>query len=60
MVVLIIELRISQHLKKPDTMTWDQVIDHFLTVCKQLGDFCAWFCEVYIHGVFWPDTFVLM
>jgi len=30
MAVLVIEWRISQRLKEPDTMTWDQVMDHFL------------------------------
>jgi len=37
MTVLAIEWQISQHLKEPDTMTWDQVIDHFLKVCKQFA-----------------------
>jgi len=32
MAVLTIEWRISQHLKELDT---DQVMDHFLKVCKQ-------------------------
>jgi len=55
MTVLAIEWRISQRLKELDKMTWDQVMDHFLKVCKQfVGDFCACFHEVYIHSVFWP------
>jgi len=37
LVVFAIEWRISQRLKEPDTMTWDQVMDHFLKVCKQFG-----------------------
>jgi len=37
MAVLTIEWRISQCLKEPDTMTWDQVMDHFLKVCKQFA-----------------------
>jgi len=31
-------------------------MDHFL---KRMRDFHACFHEVYIHGVFWPDTFVV-
>jgi len=34
MAVLAIEWRINQCLKEPDTTTWDQVMDHFLKVCK--------------------------
>jgi len=37
MGVLAIEWRISQHLREPDTMTWDQAMDHFLKVCKQFA-----------------------
>jgi len=55
MAVLAIEWQISQLLKEPDTMTWDQVMDHL----NSLRDFCACFREVYIHSVFWPDTFMV-
>jgi len=37
MAVLAIEKRISQCLKEQDTMTWDQVMDPFLKVCKQFA-----------------------
>jgi len=61
MAVLAIEWRISQRLKESITITWDQVTDHFLKVMyvNSLRDFCANFREVYIYGVFWPDTFVV-
>jgi len=42
--------------KELDTMTSDQVMDHFL---NSLRDFCACFREAYINGMFWPDTFVV-
>jgi len=32
-----------------DRTNWGQVMDHFL---KGLCDFCAYFHEVYIHGMF--------
>jgi len=37
MTVLAIEWQISQHLKEPDTTTWDQVMDYFLKVCKEFA-----------------------
>jgi len=35
MAVLAIEWQISQRLKELDATTWDQLMDHFLKVCKQ-------------------------
>jgi len=37
MAVLAIEWRISQHLKELNATTWDQLMDHFLKVCKQFA-----------------------
>jgi len=48
MAVLAIEWQIRQRLEQLDTTNWDQVMD------KSYRDFCAYFCEVYIHSVFWP------
>jgi len=37
MAVLAIEWCISQRLKEPDIMIWDQVMDHFLKIRKQFA-----------------------
>jgi len=59
MVVLAIEWQISQHLKQPDT-TWDQVMDHFLKVCKRV---CVMFVLIFVKFIFTAcfgsDTFVV-
>jgi len=39
MAVLAIEWRISQRLKELDTMSWDQLMDHFLKVLTALLDY---------------------
>jgi len=52
MAVHTTEWWISQRLVRPDR---DQGMDHFL---RDLHDFRAYFHEVYIHGMFWPYTFV--
>jgi len=51
MAVLAIEWQINQCLVLPEVTNWDQAMEHFL---KSLRDFCTYFCEVYIHGMFWP------
>jgi len=37
MAVLTIEWWISQPLEQAVTMNWDQVMDHFLKVCKEFA-----------------------
>jgi len=58
MAVLAIEWRISQRLKEPNTRPSYGPFSKG-TYVNSLHDFCACFREVYIHGVFWPDTFVI-
>jgi len=50
MAVLAIEWRINQRLERPDTTNWDQVMDPFSKVCMIF----VYFCEIYIHRMFWP------
>jgi len=54
MAIHAIKWRINQFFEPSDRTKWDQVMDRFLKVCKSLHDFCAYFHEVYIHGVLWP------
>jgi len=37
MAIFAIEYRISHYSKQPDTSNWDQVMDHFLKVCKEFA-----------------------
>jgi len=57
MAVPAIEWQISQRLKEP---IWDQVMDNFLKVCKQL---CVISVLVFVKFIFMvcfgPDTFVV-